>query len=51
MVIYYHKHGEKIISLLSKGAIKLPDYYFLNPEAQVYIDELARIPELDPMNK
>jgi predicted nucleotidyltransferase len=50
MVIYYHKHGEKMISLRSKVAIKLLDYYFLNLEAQVYINELARILELDPKN-
>ena len=50
MVIYYHNHGEKMISLRSKVAIKLLDYYFLNPEAQVYINELARILELDPKN-
>src|SRR3989338_4998557 len=50
MVIYYHKHGEEMISLRSKVAIKLLDYYFLNPQAQVYINELARILELDPKN-
>ena len=50
MVIYYHKHGEKMISLRSKVAVKLLDYYFLNPEAQVYINELARILDLDPKN-
>jgi predicted nucleotidyltransferase len=50
MVIYYHKHGEKMISLRSKVAIKLLDYYFLNPDAQHYINELARILGLDPKN-
>ena len=50
MVNYYHNHGEEMISLRSKVAIKLLDYYFLNPEAQVYINELARILELDPKN-
>ncbi len=50
MVSYYHKHGEKMISLRSKVTIKLLDYYFLNPEAQVYINELARILDLDPKN-
>ncbi len=50
MVIYYHKHGEKMISLRSKVAIKLLDYYFLNLDAQHYINELARILELDPKN-
>ena len=39
-----------MISLRSKVAIKLLDYYFLNPEAQAYINELARILELDPKN-
>jgi predicted nucleotidyltransferase len=39
-----------MISLRSKVTIKLLDYYFLNPEAQVYINELARILELDPKN-
>lgn len=50
MVTYYHKHGEEMISLRSKVAIKLMDYYFLNPDAQHYINELARILELDPKN-
>ena len=50
MVIYYHNYGEKMISLRSKVTIKLLDYYFLNPEAQVYINELARILGLDPKN-
>lgn len=50
MVIYYHKHGEKMISLRSKVAIRLLDYYFLNPDARYYINELARILELDPKN-
>ena len=39
-----------MISLRSKVAVKLLDYYFLNPEAQHYINELARILELDPKN-
>ncbi|MFH0876882.1 MAG: hypothetical protein V1863_01480, partial [Candidatus Omnitrophota bacterium] len=30
--------------------IRLLDYYFLNPDAQAYINELARILELDPKN-
>ncbi|MBU2034923.1 MAG: nucleotidyltransferase domain-containing protein [Candidatus Omnitrophica bacterium] len=50
MVIYYHNYGEKMISLRSKITIKLLDYYFLNPDAQVYINELARILEIDPKN-
>ncbi|MBU1006677.1 MAG: hypothetical protein KKH08_03695 [Candidatus Omnitrophica bacterium] len=50
MVNYYHNHGEKIISLRSKVTIKLLDYYFFNPEAEVYINELARILDLDPKN-
>jgi len=50
MVNYYHNHGEKMISLRSKVTIKLLDYYFLNPEAQVYINELTRILGLDPKN-
>ena len=39
-----------MISLRSKITIKLLDYYFLNPDAQVYINELARILEIDPKN-
>ena len=39
-----------MISLRSKVAIKLLDYYFLNPKRQHYINELARILELDPKN-
>jgi len=50
MVYYYHNYGEKMISLRSKVAIKLLDYYFLNPDAEAYINELARILELDPKN-
>lgn len=50
MVNYYHNHGKKMISLRSKITIKLLDYYFLNPDAEVYINELARILEIDPKN-
>lgn len=50
MVSYYHNHGNKMISLRSKVTIKILDYYFLNPDVQVYINELARILELDPKN-
>lgn len=50
MVINYHSYGEEMISLRSKVAIKLLDYYFLNPDAQLYINELARILGLDPKN-
>lgn len=50
MVNYYHNHGRKMISLRSKITIKLLDYYFLNPDAEVYINELARILEIDPKN-
>jgi len=50
MVIYYHNYGKNMISLRSKITIKLLDYYFLNPNAQVYINELARILEIDPKN-
>ncbi len=39
-----------MISLRSKVAVKLLDYYFLNPDSQHYINELARILELDPKN-
>lgn len=39
-----------MISLRSKVAIKLLDYYFLNPDARHYINELARILGLDPKN-
>lgn len=50
MVICYHNYGKKMISLRSKVAIKLLDYYFLNPDSQHYINELARTLELDPKN-
>jgi len=50
MVVYYHNHGKNMISLRSKVTIKLLDYFFLNPEVQVYINELARILDLDPKN-
>ncbi|TAM40595.1 hypothetical protein EPN54_02580 [bacterium] len=50
MVIYYHNYGEKMISLRSKVAIKLLDYYFLNQDADHYINELARLLGLDPKN-
>jgi predicted nucleotidyltransferase len=39
-----------MIPLRSKVTIKLLDYYFLNPDAQHYINELARILSLDPKN-
>jgi predicted nucleotidyltransferase len=50
MVICYHNHGEKMISLRSKITTKILDYYFLNPDSQHYINELARLLELDPKN-
>jgi len=39
-----------MISFRSKVTIKLLDYFFLNPDSQVYINELARILDLDPKN-
>lgn len=39
-----------MISLRSKVAVKILDYFFLNPDAQRYINELARSLELDPKN-
>ena len=39
-----------MVSLRSKVAIKLLGYYFLNSNAQHYINELARMLELDPKN-
>ena len=39
-----------MISLRSKVTIKLLDYYFINPDAQAYINELARNLGLDPKN-
>lgn len=50
MVNFYHKHGKVMISIKSKVAIKILDYYFLNPHARHYINELARMLELDPKN-
>ncbi|MCF7916707.1 MAG: nucleotidyltransferase domain-containing protein [Candidatus Omnitrophica bacterium] len=50
MVLFYHNYGKYMISLRSKVTIKILDYYFLNSDAQVYINELARILELDPKN-
>ena len=39
-----------MISFKSKITIKLLDYYFLNPDASHYINELAHILEVDPKN-
>ena len=39
-----------MISLKSKVTLKILNYYFLNPEAKHYINELAKILELDPKN-
>ncbi|MFH0887462.1 MAG: nucleotidyltransferase domain-containing protein [bacterium] len=39
-----------MISFNSKIAIKLLDYYFLNPGIRRYINELARLLEVDPKN-
>lgn len=39
-----------MISLKSKPAQKILNYYFLNPQAKHYINELARLLELDPKN-
>ena len=39
-----------MISLKSKITIKALNYFFLNPRASYYINELARILEVDPKN-
>lgn len=39
-----------MISFRSKIAVKLLDYFFLNPGVKRYINELARLLELDPKN-
>lgn len=39
-----------MISMRSKVSIKLLGYYFLNPDARHYINEIARILGLDPKN-
>jgi len=39
-----------MISLKSKTTQKILNYYFLNPRARHYINELARLLELDPKN-
>jgi len=39
-----------MISFRSKITVKLLDYYFLNPGARRYINELARLLDLDPKN-
>jgi predicted nucleotidyltransferase len=39
-----------MISFRSKIAVKLLDYYFLNPGVRRYINELARLLDLDPKN-
>jgi len=39
-----------MISLRSKVTIKILNYYFLNPKDRHYINELAKILDLDPKN-
>lgn len=39
-----------MISFRSKISVKLLDYFFLNPSARRYINELARLLEIDPKN-
>lgn len=39
-----------MISMRSKVTVKVLNYYFLNQDAQVYINELARLLSLDPKN-
>ncbi len=39
-----------MISLKSRPTQKILNYYFLNPHAKHYINELARLLELDPKN-
>ncbi|MBI5078807.1 nucleotidyltransferase domain-containing protein [Candidatus Saganbacteria bacterium] len=39
-----------MISFRSKITVKLLDYYFLNPGVRRYINELARLLEIDPKN-
>lgn len=51
MVIYYHNYGKIfMISLKSQITQKILNYYFLNPHARHYINELAQILEMDPKN-
>jgi predicted nucleotidyltransferase len=50
MVNFYHRHGKVMIQIKSKVAIKILDYYFINPQARHYINEIARMLELDPKN-
>lgn len=50
MVKYNHNYGKYMISLRSKVTVKILNYFFLNPEAKHYINELARILNLDPKN-
>ena len=50
MVIYYHNYGQNMISFRSKITVKILDYFFLNQDAKSYINELAKILDLDPKN-
>ena len=50
MVKYNHNHGKHMISFRSQVTIKILNYFFLNPGAKHYINELARILDLDPKN-
>jgi len=50
MVRNNHDYGKNMISFKSKVTIKILNYYFLNPDAKYYINELANILSLDPKN-
>lgn len=50
MVYFYHNYGNVMISLKSQIILKILTYYFLNPAASHYVNELARILQADPKN-
>ena len=49
-MIIVNNYNNIMINLRSKITIKLLDYYFLNKEKANYINELAKILEVDPGN-
>ena len=50
MVVCYHSYGNIMLSFKSQTIQKILSYYFINSHAKHYVNELARLLELDPKN-
>jgi len=49
-MIIVNNYNKNMINIKSQITLKILDYYFINPEKSHYINELAKILEIDPGN-